>query len=89
MSSASYHASVAVRPRIDFEQALASASPLLELRQAVSDEINLHGMDRDEVFAVLLEEMLMLRDAGRDEDEEVVTSVMDFMEGWSSSAMRI
>ena len=80
---------MAVRPRIDFERTLASPNPLVELRQVVSDEIHLHGMDRDEVFSVLLAEMLALREAGRDDDEEILTSVMDFMEGWSSSAMRI
>jgi hypothetical protein len=80
---------MAVKPRIDFERALASPDPLAALREAVATELHDYDADRDEVFSCLAEEVLSLRDAGREDDEETVTSVMDFMEGWSAPHMRL
>ena len=76
-------ATVPVKPRIDFEGALATAEPLVSLHQSVKEELA-HGVPRDEVFGALTDELRLLRASGRDDDEEVVASVMEFMEGWGS-----
>jgi hypothetical protein len=78
-----------VQSRIDFDAALAADQPLLALRDAVATEIHDHGTPREEVTAALEREMLELRAAGRDAEEDVVTDVLDFVVGWSSPHMRI
>lgn len=77
-----------VKTLIDYETALAAPDPVLALRAAVKGELA-HGVDRNEVFSNLVSKMLELRAQDREADEEVVTSVMDFMEGWGSPRMAI
>jgi len=70
---------MALKRSIDYERALASDDPLMALRAAVIEKLH-YGVDRDEIFHDLVLAMRRLRAAGRDDDEEVMTSVMDFME---------
>jgi hypothetical protein len=80
---------MAVRPRIDFDAALAAPSPTLALREAVKDELLHDEVDLADVIEALEEKMLELRAEGEDDAEDVVTSVLDFMTGWSSARMRV
>jgi hypothetical protein len=77
-----------VRPGIDVERELRADDPVLALREAVWHELN-QGVSRDEVIAKLEDEMLRLRKQGRDEEEDVVTDVLDFLYGRSTSWMRV
>ena len=79
---------MSTEPQIDFERLLAGPGPLLALRQAVADELQ-RGADRSELNVLLTDEMLTLRAAGREDDEEIVTSVLEFLVGWCSPHMAI
>ena len=66
-----------------YEEALAAAEPALALREAVV-RAREAGVGRDVVVGPLQALREHLRRAGRDEDEDVVLEVMDFLAGWSS-----
>ena len=71
-----------------FDEALSAPEPTLRLREAVV-RAREAGVDRDTVQGQLQALRTHLRDAGRDEDEDVVLEVMDFLAGWSSPHMKI
>jgi hypothetical protein len=66
-----------------YEEALAAAEPTLALREAVV-RAREAGVGRDVVQGQLEALREHLRRAGRDEHEDVVLGVMDFLAGWSS-----
>lgn len=72
----------------DFYAALASEKPLESLRRAVARELEA-GVPRERLIAQLEELRADLRRSGREEDEDVVLEVMDFITGWSSPHMRL
>jgi hypothetical protein len=81
---------MAVAPRTfeAYEQALMSEQPLLELR-AVAKRFVDEGVPREQIldeFGVLLDR---LHAEHRDADEDVVRDVGDFVDGFSSSWMRV
>jgi hypothetical protein len=71
-----------------FEAALATDAPTEDLRAAVAGLIS-EGADREEIRAELEAWRAELREQGRDEDEDVVLEVLDFLTGWSSPHMKI
>jgi hypothetical protein len=71
-----------------FEEALAAPDPTLALREAVVAAREA-GTDRDTAEGQLRALRDHLRQAGRDEDEDVVLEVMDFLVGWASPHMKI
>jgi hypothetical protein len=72
----------------DFHAALASEDPLESLRRAVARELDA-GVPRTLLTAQLEELRADLRRSGREDDEDVVLEVMDFLTGWSSPHMRL
>jgi hypothetical protein len=69
--------------RGDIESALRSERPLdaltTEIRRLLSD-----GWNRQQLLAMLEEIRESLRAQGRDNDEDVVLEVMDFLAGWAA-----
>ena len=63
-----------------FDEALHSQPPLPQVRETVGSLLD-QDWTREELLADL-ERLKDLRDAGRDEDEDVVLEVMDFLVGW-------
>ena len=72
----------------DFYAALASEKPLESLRRTVARELEA-GVTRERLIAQLEELRADLRRSGREDDEDVVLEVMDFLTGWSSPHMRL
>jgi hypothetical protein len=64
-----------------FERALRSANALVELRLIVQGLLD-GGAERAAVLEELESFCLMLRESGRDEDEDTVLEIMDFLVGW-------
>ena len=71
-----------------YEEALAAPEPTRALREAVV-RARESGVARDVVERQLRALREHLQRAGRDEDEDVVLEVMDFLAGWSSPHMKI
>jgi hypothetical protein len=72
----------------EFEQAPASAEPLKDLSDRVSALIE-GGADREQVRQRLEAFHVQLADAGRDDDDDVVLEVLDFLTGWCNPSQRI
>ena len=73
----------------DYEQQLASENPLRELRNSVAHQLHEEHVPRDEVLRRLDTIRRELRAAGREEDEDIVMDVMDFVVGWCSPRQRL
>jgi hypothetical protein len=71
-----------------FGEALRSAEPMWELRGVVRGLLA-QGYNRDELLEDLTRLHFDLRAAGREDDEDVVLEVMDFLVGWSSTQMKL
>ncbi|MEO8391660.1 MAG: hypothetical protein ABI700_01585 [Chloroflexota bacterium] len=68
-----------------FDGALKQEDKMLSLRDAVI-KLRSEGVDKE----TLLSELSSYRSVTESEaDEDIVLEVMDFLEGWSSSHMRI
>jgi hypothetical protein len=72
----------------EFEQALASADPLRDLSDRVSALVE-GGTDREELRQRLESFHVRLAEAGRDDDDDVVLEVLDFLTGWANPSQRI
>jgi hypothetical protein len=72
----------------EFQAALASDDRLAGLRRAAEHELQA-GMPREQVIARLEELRTNLRQRGREDDEDVVLEVLDFVTGWSSPHVRL
>jgi hypothetical protein len=69
---------------------LVSAEELrMRLRDAVATDLHERGADREKVLGALEIVRREAREQGRDEIEDVVMEVMDFVVGWSNPRMRI
>lgn len=71
-----------------FTAALASPQPLWCSREAARGLLE-RGWGRDELLAALERFRGVLREAGRDDDEDIVLEVMDFLVGWCSPQMKV
>jgi hypothetical protein len=71
-----------------FDRAFESSEPL-EVLRLVLQKLVAEGNDRDKLLEELEWFRQQLRSSGRDEDEDVVLGVMDFLVGWCSSHMKI
>jgi hypothetical protein len=71
-----------------YEDALQSMEPMWELRGIVR-ALLAEGVDRDQLQEELTQFALDLRAAGRERDEDIVTEVLDFLVGFSSSFMKL
>jgi hypothetical protein len=71
-----------------FEEAFSADQPTQALREAVV-RARESGTDRDTAMAQLTALREHLAAAEREEDEDIVLEVMDFLAGWSSPHMRI
>jgi hypothetical protein len=72
----------------EFQAALASDDRLGGLRRAAEHELQA-GMPREQVIAQLEELRSDLRQRGREDDDDVVLEVLDFVTGWSSPHVRL
>jgi hypothetical protein len=81
---------MAVKPDIfsAFREALDSSEPMLRIRDLVRSELE-HGVSRAEVLGQLESLRIELRGVGREDAEDVVLDVMDFVSGWSSPHMQL
>jgi len=77
-----------VQIEAQFNEAVRSANPLLELRETVRSLLD-QDWTREELLADLEQFRDVLREAGRDEDEDIVLEVMDFLAGWCSPHMKV
>lgn len=73
---------------LEFERALADDDPVESLRQVVASAVRA-GADRNTTQAQLDSLRAHLRQAGREDDEDTVLDVLDFLTGWSSPHKRI
>ncbi len=71
-----------------FEAALHSENPVLCLRNVVQDMVD-KGRDQASLVAELEAFRTMLQAEGRDNDEDIVLDVMDFVVGFCSPHMKI
>jgi hypothetical protein len=71
-----------------FEEALGADGPTAALRAAVVS-VRRAGTEQGTAMAQLTALRNHLRAAGREEDEDVVLEVMDFLAGWSAPHTRI
>jgi hypothetical protein len=71
-----------------FEAALTSSDRVGELRRLAQQLLD-EGSHPDAVFGKFEQARQSLRLADREEDEEAVMDVMDFLSGWCSPHMRI
>jgi hypothetical protein len=72
----------------ELQAALASDDRLGALRRAAERELHA-GRPREEMIARLEELRTRLRDGGREDDEDIVLEVLDFVTGWCSPHMRV
>jgi hypothetical protein len=72
-----------------YRDALSSDEPLWTLREKVVAELAENGDDRDRVVADLEQLRAVLREEGRDDDEEIVLEVIGMILGWSGPRVRI
>lgn len=72
----------------DFYAALVSKKPLERLRRTVARELEA-GVPRERLVAQFEDLRADLRASGREDDEEVVLEVMDFLTEWSSPHTRL
>jgi hypothetical protein len=70
------------------DQALACDQPLHRLRDTVRGLLD-QGHARAAIVDELERFRAVLRRAGREDDEDVVLEVMDFLVGWSSPHMKL
>lgn len=71
-----------------FDEALSSSEPLWELRGVIRGLLA-DGHDRELILGDLERFRSVLQNAGREQDEDTVLEVMDFLVGWSSPHMRL
>lgn len=71
-----------------FDSALRSEAPTESLSRAVSALIG-SGAESEDLLSELETFRVSLREQGREDDEDRVLEVMDFLVGWSSPHMRI
>jgi len=71
----------------DFNAALASEKPLERLRRTVERELEA-VVRREQLLAQLEDLRADLRASSREDDEDVVLEVMDFLTGWFSPHVR-
>jgi hypothetical protein len=73
----------------EFEQALREPGPRMEHLLAKVKARLAKGDSKAEVLSALQSYRQELIDAQRDEDEDVVLEVMDFVVGWASPHMQL
>jgi hypothetical protein len=72
----------------DIERALAAADPLETLRSLAREALD-RQVPREELTATFTGKMLALRSEGREDEEDLVTDLLDFLTGWCSPQMRL
>jgi hypothetical protein len=73
----------------EYHTALASADPLMALREIVRRELRDNHMPREDLLEALEDLRTELRDGEREDLEDIVLEVMDFVTGWCSPQMRL
>lgn len=68
------------------EEALASASAVEQLR-SLAISLQREGQSQTSIVEFFDQNRQVLRDAGREADEDAVLEVMDFLVGWCSPHM--
>jgi len=71
-----------------FNEALSSDAPTERLRDVVASLVR-GGTEREQIRQELEALRVQLQEQGRDEAEDVVLEVLDFLTGWSSPHMKI
>ncbi len=71
-----------------FEEALMSPDPLAALRNLVRS-LSSEGYEKGTVFKAFEEFRSRLREAGREDDEDVVMDAMDMLVGWCAQHARL
>jgi hypothetical protein len=74
--------------RQEFEMALRSPEPTMQLR-SVTQTLLQGGWEHDRLLKLLEGYRDEMRVLGRDDDEDVVLEVMDFVAGWASPHMKL
>ena len=75
-----------IEPR--FHEALAATEPLAEFRKAVREQLAA-GRTREDITRALDRLRTMLKESGRDHDEDLVLEVLDLLAGWCSPHMKL
>lgn len=71
-----------------FEEALRAPQPMLQLRNAVC-RLLAQGQEREAIVKELERFRDNLRDKGREQEEDLVLEVLDYVTGWSSPHMNL
>jgi hypothetical protein len=74
---------------LEFEQALREPGPRMEHLLAKIKDRLAQGESKADVLSALQSYRQELIGAGRDEDEDIVLEVMDFVVGWASPHMQL
>ena len=72
-----------------FETALRSRRPVLSLREVVRRRLDEDSVPHEQVRQELTEFRAQLQEEDREQDEDVVLDVLDFVTGFSSSRMSL
>lgn len=72
-----------------FEAALGSRRPVLSLREVVRRRLDEDSIPHEQIRRELSEFRARLHEEEREEDEDVVLDVLDFVTGFSSSRMSL
>jgi hypothetical protein len=75
-----------IDPRI--QTALSSPEPLAQLRSLVRG-LQAQGRDQPAILALFETARQQLREAGREQDEDVLMEAIDFLVGWCSPHMSL
>jgi hypothetical protein len=70
------------------EAVLNSPEPRARLREWVIEKSS-KGTEKASILKLLEDTRIALRESGRDEEEDIVLDVMDFVVGWCSPHMKI
>jgi hypothetical protein len=80
---------VAIHPLDAYRTALSANAPLSALRSVVADALRENGGNYARVTRDLEQLRLVLRDEGRDDDEDTVLEVLSYLVGWSGPKLRL
>jgi hypothetical protein len=73
----------------EYRELVSTDEIRMRLREAVAADLHERGAEREAVLGALDRVRREAREQGRDEIEDVVMDVMDYVVGWSNPRMRI
>jgi hypothetical protein len=72
-----------------YRDALSADEPLWALRDVAAQELERNHGDRERILADLEQLRVVLREEGRDDEDDTVLDVMSFLVGWCSPRLAL